>query len=185
VVTLQQLDPMFVDYYVPQQDLSQIKVGQKVTVTADGFGDRNFAGTVTALDARVDPNSRMLHVRATVPNADGALLPNMYVNVATDAGPTQQLVTVPQAAVAYNPYGSLVYILTTGKDDQGHDQTTAHQQFVTTGIARGDQVSILKGVKAGDVVVTAGQLKLHNGSTVKIDNSVQPLDNPAPVVRDQ
>jgi membrane fusion protein (multidrug efflux system) len=185
VVTLQQLDPMFVDYYVPQQALAQIKVGGKVEITADGYPGRTFAGTVLAVGAKVDASSRMLQVRATVPNADGALLPGMYVNVSTEAGASEQLVTVPSAAVAYNPYGSLVYILADGKDAQGRDQKTARQQFVTTGAARGDQVSILKGVAAGDIVVTAGQLKLHNGSAVKIDNTVQPLNNPAPVVRDQ
>jgi membrane fusion protein (multidrug efflux system) len=120
-----------------------------------------------------------------VPNPDGALLPGMFLNVSVASGAPRSLVTIPLAAVAFNPYGSLVYILQDGKDAQGKPEETVRQQFVTTGTSRGDQISILKGVNATDVVVTAGQLKLHNGSKVKIDNTVQPTDNPAPVPQDQ
>jgi membrane fusion protein (multidrug efflux system) len=126
----------------------------------------------------------MLQVRASVANPDGALLPGMYVGVSIATGEPRSLVTIPAAAVAYNPYGSLVYIVHDDKDAQGKDEHVVKQQFVTTGEARGDQVSILKGVAATDVVVTAGQLKLHNGSIVKIDNAVQPTDNPAPTPQD-
>jgi membrane fusion protein (multidrug efflux system) len=184
IVTLQQLDPMFVDFYLPQQALGQIAVGEPVDVTTDAYPGRTFTGKVSSLNAKVDSSSRMLQVRATVPNADGSLLPGMYVNVSAISGASKPLVTIPLAAVAFNPYGSLVYVVHNQKDDQGHDQRVALQQFVTTGDARGDQVSVLKGVAAGDEVVVAGQLKLHNGSVVKIDNAVQPLDNPAPVPRD-
>jgi membrane fusion protein (multidrug efflux system) len=179
IVTLQQLDPMFVDFYLPQQALGQIAVGQKVEVTADAYPGRTFAGVVSSLNSKVDASSRMLQVRATVANADGALLPGMYLSVSVASGESRSLVTVPLAAVAFNPYGSLVYVL---HDDKG--QQTVEQRFVTTGASRGDQVSILKGIGADDVVVTAGQLKLHNGSSVKIDNAVQPTDNPAPVPQD-
>jgi membrane fusion protein (multidrug efflux system) len=185
IVTLQQLDPMFVDFYLPQQALGQIAVGQKVAVTADAYPGRTFAGVVSALSSKVDPSSRMLQVRASVPNPDGALLPGMFLNVSVASGAPRSLVTIPLAAVAFNPYGSLVYILQDGKDAQGKPEQTVRQQFVTTGASRGDQVSILKGVAATDVVVTAGQLKLHNGSKVKIDNTVQPTDNPAPVPQDR
>lgn len=185
IVTLQQLDPMFVDFYLPQQAMGQIAVGQKVDVTADAYPGRVFVGQVASLNARVDAASRMLQVRATVPNPDGMLLPGMYLNVAVNSGAPKSLVTVPLAAVAFNPYGSLVYVV---RDDNGADGKAQHvvrQQFVTTGAARGDQVSVLKGIDANDVVVTAGQLKLHNGSTVKIDNAVQPTDNPAPAPKDR
>jgi membrane fusion protein (multidrug efflux system) len=123
----------------------------------------------------------MLQVRATVSNPNGALLPGMFVNVSIATGAPRSLVTIPAAAVAFNPYGSLVYVLHDEKDAKGNEHHTVKQQFVTTGEARGDQVSILKGVGPSDVVVTAGQLKLHNGSVVKVDNAVQPGDNPAPV----
>ncbi len=180
IVTLQQLDPMFVDFYLPQQALEHIAVGQAVEVTADGYSNRTFPGVVTALNARVDPNSRMLQVRASLPNADGALLPGMYLSVSVASGEPRSLVTIPLAAVAFNPFGSLVYVL--GEDN---GKQVVKQQFVTTGAQRGDQVSILKGISATDTIVTAGQLKLHNGSVVKIDNAVQPTDNPAPVPVDQ
>nr|WP_294506644.1 efflux RND transporter periplasmic adaptor subunit [uncultured Rhodopila sp.] len=184
VVTLQQLDPMLVDFYLPQQALSDLKVGEKVEVTTDAYAGRIFAGTVTSFNSKVDSSSRMLQVRATIPNADGALLPGMFVNVSAVSGASQQLVTIPLAAVAFNPYGSLVYVLHDEKDDQGHDQHTVVQQFVKTGDARGDQISVLKGVGPHDVVVTAGQLKLHNKATVHIDNAVQPTTDAAPVVSD-
>jgi membrane fusion protein (multidrug efflux system) len=175
IVTLQQLDPMFVDFYLPQQALGQIAVGQKVTVSADAYPGKAFDGVISSLGAKVDSSSRMLQVRASIPNPDGKLLPGMFLSVSVASGPPQSLVTIPAAAVAYNPYGSLVYVL---HDENG--KQTVNQKFVTTGANRGDQVSILKGIKANDVVVTAGQLKLHNGSAVKVDNTVQPTDNPSP-----
>jgi membrane fusion protein (multidrug efflux system) len=184
IVTLQQLDPMYVDFYLPQQALGQIAVGQKVEVSADAYPNRTFGGVVSSLNAKVDPGSRMLQVRASIPNADGALVPGMYLSVSVDSAKPQSLVTIPLAAVAFNPYGSLVYVVHDGKDAQGKEQQTVKQQFVTTGASRGDQVSILKGITADDVVVTAGQLKLHNGSEIKVDNAVQPTNNPAPVPRD-
>lgn len=185
IVTLQQLDPMFVDFYLPQQALGQINVGQKVQVAADAYPGRTFDGAIQALNSKIDSSNRMLQVRASVPNPDGGLLPGMFLHVMVASGPEQSLVTVPLAAVAFNPYGSLVYVLHEDRDAQGKDQQTVSQQFVTTGTARGDQISILKGLNASDVIVTAGQLKLHNGSAVKIDNAVQPTDNPAPVPQDQ
>jgi len=184
IVTLQQLDPMFVDFYLPQQALGQIAVGEKVRVSADAYPGQTFDGVVLALNSKVDPSSRMLQVRASIPNPDGRLLPGMFLTVSVASGDAKSLVTIPLAAVAFNPYGSLVYVLHDAKDAQGKDQQTVTQQFVTTGASRGDQVSILKGVSADDVVVTAGQLKLHNGSEVKIDNALQPTDNPAPEPQD-
>ena len=185
IVTLQQLDPMYVDFYLPQQALGLVEVGQKVEITADAYPQRTFEGTISSLNAKVDPSSRMLQVRATVANPDGALLPGMYLSVSVATGQPRSLVTIPMAAVAFNPYGSLVYVLQDAKDAQGQDQRIVNQQFVTTGASRGDQISILKGITASDVVVTAGQLKLHNGSPVKVDNAVQPTNNPAPVPRDR
>jgi membrane fusion protein (multidrug efflux system) len=184
LVTLQQLDPMFVDFYLPQQAIGQVAAGQSVDVTADAWPGKTFQGRIVALNPRIDAASRMLQVRATVPNADGALLSGMFVNLAIATGEPRPLVTIPAAAVAYNPYGSLVYVVRGEKDAQGKDQQIVKQQFVTTGATRGDQVSILKGISANDQVVTAGQLKLHNGSIVKIDNAVRPTDNPAPVPLD-
>jgi membrane fusion protein (multidrug efflux system) len=177
IVTLQALDPLFVDFYLPQQALGQVVVGLTVAVTLDAYPGRSFPGNVTALNARVDATSRMLQVRASVANPDGALLPGMFASVTADAGAPRKLVTVPLAAVSYNPYGSLVYVVR-----QDHDRSVVKQQFVTTGAARGDQVSILKGLAANDVVVTEGQLKLHNDAAVKIDNAVRMSDAAAPAI---
>jgi membrane fusion protein (multidrug efflux system) len=184
IVTLQQLDPMFVDFWLPQQALGQIANGQPIEVTVDAWPGRIFKGQISAINPKIDPSSRMLQLRATVANPDGAVLPGMFVDVSIATGQPRQLVTIPATAVAFNPYGSLVYIVHDEKDAKGAGQHVVRQQFVTTGATRGDQISILKGVAANDVVVTAGQLKLHNGSAVKIDNAVQPTDNPAPVPQD-
>jgi len=172
LVTLQALDPMLVDFYLPQQALDEIKPGGKVSVTVDAFPDKNFTGTVAAVNSKVDSSSRMLQVRATIANPDGALLPGMFATVSVDAGKPQMLVTIPLTAVAYNPYGSLVYVIEDEAAANGHIEKKAFQHFVTTGAARGDQVSILKGLQADDQVVTAGQMKLHNGAVIKIDNNI-------------
>lgn len=179
LVTLQQLDPMFIDFNLPQQALAQLATGQKIEARSDAWPNRVFTGTVSAINSKVDAASRMIQVRATVPNADGALLPGMYLTVSAAAGAPERHVAVPLSAVAFNPYGSLVYIVQDGNPQ------TVRQQFVTTGAQRGDQVAILKGVGERDVVVTAGQLKLHNGSPIKIDNTVLPSDDPTPVPVDK
>ena len=184
IVTLQALDPMFVDFYLPQQAVGQIKVGQAVAVTVDAYPGKTFAGEVSSLNSKVDSMSRMLQVRATIANPEKLLLPGMFATATAARGPAQSLVTIPQTAVAYNPYGSLVYVVHDGKDPNGQPNKLVKQQFVTTGATRGDQVSILKGVNAGDVVVTAGQLKLHNDAAVKIDNTVNVTNDAAPVPQD-
>jgi membrane fusion protein (multidrug efflux system) len=185
LVTLQALDPMFVDFYLPQRSLGEIKPGRTVTLTVDAYPGRSFTGTVSSVNAKVDSASRMLQVRATIANADGALLPGMFANVSLDAGEAQMLVTIPLTAVAYNPYGSLVYVVQDKSESDGTVQKKAFQHFVTTGAARGDQVSILKGLTADEQVVTAGQMKLHNGAAVKIDNSVSMPDAPTAAPQDQ
>jgi len=185
LVTLQALDPMFVDFYLPQRSLGEIKPGGKVTVTVDAYRGRSFTATVASVNAKVDSASRMLQVRATIANADGALLPGMFANVSVDAGEPQMLVTIPLTAIAYNPYGSLVYVVQDAAEADGTVQKKAYQHFVTTGAARADQVSILKGLTADEQVVTAGQLKLHNGAAVKIDNSVSMPDAPTAAPQDQ
>jgi membrane fusion protein (multidrug efflux system) len=109
----------------------------------------------------------------------------MFATAAVSSGPASSLVTIPLAAVSYNPYGTLVYLVHSQTDANGQTQATVTQEFVTTGATRGDQVSILKGVSANDVVVTAGQLKLHNNAAVKIDNSVPVTNDAAPQPQDR
>ncbi len=186
VVTLQALDPIFMDFYVPQQAVDQIRIGQQVTVKVDAFKDQSFAGEISAINPKVDTSSRNVQIRATLKNPDHKLLPGMYATVDIATGKPQNLVTLPQTAITYNPYGDTVYIVDTkGTDSGGKPQQIARQTFVTTGDTRGDQVAVLKGVNEGDMVVTAGQLKLHNGSVVTIDNSVTPTADAAPIVIDR
>lgn len=181
VVTLQALDPIYVDFTLPQQALAQIAVGQKVAVDVDTYPGQDFPGTISAINSKVDTTTRNVQIRATIANPDRRLLPGMFATVKIDIGNPQNYVTLPQTAVAYNPYGSTVYLVDDkGKDANGQEQLVARQVFVTTGDVRGDQVAILKGVSVGDTVVTAGQIKLRNGSPLHIDNSVEPTDNPNP-----
>jgi len=181
MVTLQALDPIYADFYLPQQALDQIKVGQAVTTKVDTYPGREFPGEISAIDARVDVATRNVQVRATLKNEDHKLLPGMFATVMISVGQPQRLVTLPQTAIAYNSYGSTVYVVEDkGKDANGKPLLVAHQSFVTTGATRGDQVAIVSGVKPGDVIVNTGQVKLHNGSTLVINNSVQPTDDSAP-----
>jgi len=186
IVTLQELNPLFVDFYLPQQQLSQIVLGQTVVVTTDTYTSRTFTGKITVISPKVDPDTRNFLVEATLANPKHVLLPGMYATVEVQAGAVQRYLTLPQTAVTYNPYGDTIFIVQekgTGKD--GKPLLTAQQSFVTVGPTRGDQVAILSGVKEGDTVVTSGQLKLRNGSAVVINNQVQPENEEVPRTVDQ
>lgn len=178
VVTLQSLDPIYLDFYLPQQSLADIRVGQSVVAHVDTFPKQTFAGKILAINPQVDPNSRNVQVRAVLGNPDHKLLPGMFATLDIDTGAVHHYVTLPQTAISYNPYGSTVFLV-----EQAGKGSSVKQTFVTTGATRGDQVAVLTGVKPGEVVVTAGQIKLHNGTPVKINNSVQPSDaaHPNPV----
>jgi membrane fusion protein (multidrug efflux system) len=181
IVTLQQLNPLFVDFYLPQQALSEISTGQPVAISVDAFPGKTFPGKISAIGSAVDTSTRTVQVRATIGNDALQLRPGMFVTVSIANGAPQTYITLPQTAITYNPYGDTVYIV---KNNQANGKATltAVQQFVQLGDTRGDQVAILKGVNAGDQVVTAGQLKLKNGAPVVINNSIEPTDdaNPTP-----
>ena len=186
VVTLQALDPLFVDFSVPQQALSRVAVGQTVTAKVDTFPDETFQGKIIAVNPTVDTDSRNVQMRASLPNPDHRLLPGMFATIGIEAGAPEQRITLPQTAITYNPYGSTVYLVEKNADTAaGQPALIARQSFVTTGATRGDQVAVLTGVKPGDTVVSAGQIKLHNGAPVVVNNKVQTADNPAPVVTDR
>jgi len=186
IVTLQALDPIFVDFYMPQQALDQIKVGEAVTATIDTYPDMSFPGEIAAINPKVDATTRNLQIRASLKNPDHKLLPGMFARVTIATGAPQRFVTLPQTAIAYNPYGDTVYIVDDkGKAADGKDQLVARQTFVTVGDTRGDQVAVLTGVREGETIVSAGQNKLHNGSPLTINNSVQPSADANPVPVDQ
>jgi membrane fusion protein, multidrug efflux system len=186
IVTLQALDPIYVDFFVPQQSVDQVRLSQSVTIKIDAFKDQTFAGEIAAINPKVDTTNRNVQIRATLKNPDHKLLPGMYATVDIAVGSPTTYVTLPQTAITYNPYGDTVYVVEgKGNNADGKPQLTARQTFVTVGPTRGDQVAILKGVDEGDMIVTAGQIKLHNGSVVLIDNSVTPTADAAPVPVDR
>jgi membrane fusion protein (multidrug efflux system) len=186
IVTLQSLDSIYADFYLPQQELSRISLGQTVALTTDSYPGRTFTGRISAINPKVDSATRNVQVEATIANSGHKLLPGMYASVEVKAGAAQRYLTLPQTAVTFNPYGETVFVVEeSGKGPGGQPVLTVKQTFVTTGVTRGDQIAILKGVKEGDVVVTSGQLKLKNGSRVIIDNKVTPSNEAAPAPVDE
>ena len=187
IVTLQALDPILIDFFLPQQAVDQVQLGQSVIVKIDAFKDQTFAGEISAINPKVDAGSRNVQIRATLKNPDHKLLPGMYATVDIATGAPQSYITLPQTAISFNPYGDTVYVVDSKAVDTAGKppQLIARQTFVTTGPTRGDQVAVLKGIDEGDLIVTAGQIKLHNGSTVLIDNSITPTADAAPVLIDR
>jgi membrane fusion protein (multidrug efflux system) len=184
VVTLQAVDPIYVDFRLPQQQLALIAIGQSVNLITDAFPGVKFVGKINAIDPRVDSSTRNFQAEATVPNADQKLLPGMFARVAVIAGDVKQYLTLPQTSITYNPYGATVFLAQ--KKPGGSDKDLiAQQSFVALGPTRGDQVAVLKGVKEGDLVVTSGQLKLTNGAPLVVDNSVKPANDPDPSPQEQ
>jgi membrane fusion protein (multidrug efflux system) len=177
VVSLQALDPIFFNFTLPQQNAARIHVGQPVSVTVDAFPGELFAGAISATNPNVDEATRTLQVQATLENRAGRLQPGMFGSVDVELPVAEKVVTVPLAAIVYNPYGNAVYLVENSQESGG---PVARQQFVQTGATRGDQVAILKGVEAGATVVTAGQLKLRNGASVVVNNTVVPASSAAP-----
>jgi len=171
VVTLQNLNPVYVDFYVPQQALTQLSTGQPVEVTVDAYPGKIFAGNITTIDPIVDINTRNVQIEATVENTQYQLVPGMFATISVHTGKPMRYLTLPQTAISFNPYGNIVYMIIHHK---------AAQTFVKTGETRGDQIAILEGLKESDLVVTSGQLKLKNNTPVIIDNTVTPGNNPSP-----
>ena len=184
VVTLQAVDPIYVDFKLPQQQLAMIANGQSVNLTTDSYPGATFTGKINAIDPRIDASTRNFQAEATVPNADRKLMPGMFARVAVIAGDKKQYLTLPQTAITYNPYGATVFVAE--KKPGGSDKDLiAQQAFVTLGPTRGDQVAVVKGVREGDQVVTSGQMKLVNGAPLIIDNSVLPSNDPNPSPQEQ
>ena len=185
VVTLQALDPIYLDFFLPQQVLERVKVGQDVTVRVDTYPQATFTGRVTTIDPKVDAATRNVAVRATLPNRDRRLLPGMFANIEIQTGTPERYITLPQTAITFNPYGNMVYRLTEQTDDQGKQSLIARQTVVTTGQTRGDQIAILSGLNEGDLIVSSGQAKLQNGATVTVNNAVQPSNDANPQPRER
>lgn len=182
IVMLQTLDPIYVDFSVPQQMIAQLKLGQTVTIKTDAAPNKTFTGKITTINPALDATTRNVQVEATLNNVGLQLAPGMFVAVDVMVGKAEHFLTLPQTAITFNSYGDSVYIINQDKEDK--NKLTVKQAFVVTGKTRGDQIQILKGLKEGMQVVTSGQLKLKNEMEVKINNAIQPTDNPAPELRD-
>lgn len=219
IVTLTQLDPIYVDFTLPQQEIAVLKSGGAVQISTDAYPGERFEGEISALDPVIDPSTRNVQVQATIRNPQKRLLPGMFANVTLTAGAAKHYLTLPQTAVSFNPYGETVYVVVPrGQQEQvpdnkpaalrdseaidsanaklnaGDDKKAAaaevppadpnalvaRQVFVKVGPTRGDQIAIVEGLKAGQEVVTSGQLKLKNGSVVVINNALQMPNESAP-----
>jgi len=186
IVTLQSLDSLYVDFYLPQQELSHMAIGQAVIVNTDTYPGQTFRGKITTIDPKVDPETRNFQAEALISNSRHALLPGMFASIEVRSGSVQQYLTLPQTAVTYNPYGDTIFVVEEGaKGPDNKPRLTVKQSFISVGEKRGDQVAILSGLKEGEMVVTSGQLKLRNGSAVVINNAVQPSNEAAPKPVDQ
>jgi membrane fusion protein (multidrug efflux system) len=175
IITLQSLDPIYVDFSLPQQSLNILKVGQKVALKVDTYENELFIGTITSIDPKIDVSTRNVQLEATFSNQDLKLYPGMFGEVNVYTGTINKALTLPKLAISFNPFGEIVYLVKEkGKDKAGKPILTVQQSFITVGESREDETVVLKGVKEGDQVVTAGQLKLKNGTNVRINNSIDP-----------
>jgi membrane fusion protein (multidrug efflux system) len=180
VVSLQSLDPIYVNFGVPQQDSVKVVIGRDVRVAIEDAAAAAFTGRVTAINAVVDEATRNVQVQATLSNPQNRLRPGMFVQTEVLLGAAGGAVTLPASAISYAPYGDSVFVVTDLKDTQGKAYRGVRQQFVKLGPSRGDQIAILSGVKSGEEVVTSGVFKLRNGAAISIDNKVQPSNKRAP-----
>jgi membrane fusion protein (multidrug efflux system) len=202
IVSLQSLNPIYVNFGVPQQEAGHVGIGRPVLITAGGGtgGDRvanvdgidaingingiNYRGRVTAIDSKVDEATRNIQVQATLANPDGALRPGMFVQTKLTLGPGRPVIALPASAISYAPYGDSVFVVTDLKNPDGQTFRGVRQQFIKLGDGRGDQVAVVAGVEPGDEIVTSGVFKLRNGGAVQINNKIQPGNNPVPKPED-
>lgn len=178
IVTLQKLDPIYVDFTLPQQQLGQIRSGLPVWVTSDALPGTTIEGRVTAINPLVDADTRNLKIQATLANRADKLRPGMFVNVAIGLPIRQKVLTIPSTSVLYAPYGDSVFVVTEAKEKNGGK--VLRQQFVRLGEKRGDFVAVTGGLKEGEPIVSTGVFKLRNGQAVVIDNKLAPSFQQAP-----
>jgi membrane fusion protein (multidrug efflux system) len=185
VVPLQSLNPIYVNFGVPQQEATRMRPGRTVRVTVGELGGGQFTGRISAVDSVVDQTTRNVQVQATLANLHGELRPGMFVQAQVMLGAGQPVVALPASAINYAPYGDSVFIVSDMKNPQGQAYRGARQQVVKLGAARGDQIAVLSGIKPGEEVVTSGVFKLRNGAPVQVNNSVQPGNSAAPKTEDK
>jgi membrane fusion protein, multidrug efflux system len=184
IVPLQSLNPIYVNFGVPQQTAIEARVGRTLRVSSNDVGGLTFAGRVTALDSVVNEATRNVQVQATLANPGGKLRPGMFVQVEIRTGADRPVIALPITAINYAPYGDSVYVVSDLKDPSGKTYRGVRQQLVKLEGSRGDQVAVVSGVNPGDEVVSSGVFKLRNGAAVQVNNKVQPGNNPAPKPED-
>ena len=184
VVPLQSLNPIYVNFGIPQQDTGQMRLGRTVRIKPADLGDVEFVGRISALDSVVDETTRNVRVQATLSNPGGRLRPGMFVQTQIMLGTNQSVIALPGSAISYAPYGDSVFVVTDLKDENGNAYRGVRQQVVKLGGARGDQIAVLSGVKAGEEIVTSGVFKLRNGAPVQINNKVKPANSSTPKPED-
>lgn len=181
IVTLQSLDPIYVDFTLPQQQLARVSIGQTVKVTGDALPGETIQGKITAISPQVDAETRNIKLQATLSNRAEKLRPGMFVNTAVGLPVRQKVMAIPATAVLYAPYRDSVFVVEPGKGGTtGSAALTLRQQFVRLGEKRGDFVAVTEGLKEGETVVSTGVFKLRNGQTVVIDNKLAPAFQLAP-----
>ena len=180
VVPLQTLDPIYVDFSVPQQEVGRLHLGDRLELAAEGLAGEGFTGRVTAIDSVADVATRNVQVQTTFDNPRAELRSGMFVNVHVLVGSGQTMVSLPASAIKYAPYGDSVFVVGDLEGKNGQTYRGVSEKIVKLGRSRGDQVAVLSGLEAGQEVVTSGVFKLRPGAAVRVDNSVQPSDNPAP-----
>ncbi len=188
LLPLQKLNPIYVNFTIPQRYLPQLNVGQPTKVRVDAFTDRVFEGKITAINPEVDSSSRNVSAQATIENLGEILRSGMFARVEVEMPADKPAMIVPATAIAYASYGNSIYVIekmkkkTKGKDGKEAEEEYlgARQQFVKIGAARGDQVAIIDGLKAGETIVTSGVFKLRNGAHVEVNNNRLPSNNPNP-----
>ena len=188
IVSLQAINPVFVDFTLPEQNQAAVQNGQTVSVVVDSQPGRTFSGVISAIEPMMDSKTRNFKVRARFDNADEALRPGLFARASIGLAKTASVVTIPQTSVSYNPYGNSVYVIQSVKgkaaDGKVTDELVVRSRFIKTGETRGDLVVVTDGLKAGEQVATSGLLKLQNDSKVKINNTVQPSASATPTPTD-
>jgi len=184
VVPLQSMDPVYVNFSLPQQDVASLKIGASVHISADGIALKDTEGRITAINSVVDEATRNVQVQATLRNPDGRLRPGMFLQVQASSGAGESVITLPASAISYAPYGNSVFVVSDMKGKDGKSYRGVEQRFVKLGAGRGDQVAVLSGLKPGEEVVSSGVFKLRSGAAVYINNSIRPSNNPSPKPED-
>ena len=190
IVSLQQLDPIYLDFSLPEQQMGKVLVGTHIKATVDALPGRVFEGEVTAVEPMVDASTRNFKVQATFTNAAHDLRPGSFAKVGFDLGGQRDVLVIPQTAISFNPYGNAVFVIRKVKRKDGEtdmqgkpltgDKLVVTQRFVKTGATQGDMVVVTEGLKVGEQIVTSGLLKLRNDAEVTVNNDVQPAADAKP-----